>query len=558
MPTAVLTSTPTVIDNAEATTNWNGDTFALEPDIKVQGNNSVACAQTATGNNDVWVSGLSFDASAVHIRLPFNISYIGDLSGTNPCQVFISDGTNTAYYDYDISSYAGGWEQAVVYTGNTPLSGTKPTGNTTEVGIRFVTISKPRNVPANAWYDAWTYGDGYTVTGGTLGDPINWSHIAALDLISAFNIVKEIEEVYFLAGEVTIGDGVATTYFEPSGQKLQFKDLNVLSTLYKVIFFDDASAVLNVDIKGGSWGAAAAQRWQLDASNVDINAFSMTGLQMSKGAAGTAFHAGATVKSNVFDDCLQITPSTSIFQLNTVTGYTGTGAAILAPASTTNFKDNIYSDNADVTNNPSAVEFDTVETYDLSGDSFSGNDFDILNSDNAATITAGSFVVDRGYKILTVGTTDYTLIGAADNNIGTKFVATGVGTGTGTATEVLVINKTNGANPSTASNTGTNADTLFVGSVLVEITVLDQETGLPIADTARVMIQKDSDKSEVSSGAVNASGVFSYSYPGATPLDIVGWVREQSLTGTDYVQKDFSGTITTNGFTLTVNLTPVT
>jgi len=49
--------------------------------------------------------------------------------------------------------------------------------------------------------------------------------------------------------------------------------------------------------------------------------------------------------------------------------------------------------------------------------------------------TAGVFVADRLYTIVTAGTTDYTLIGAADNNVDTKFIATGVGTGTGTARE---------------------------------------------------------------------------------------------------------------------------
>jgi len=49
------------------------------------------------------------------------------------------------------------------------------------------------------------------------------------------------------------------------------------------------------------------------------------------------------------------------------------------------------------------------------------------------TVNAGSFVVGVSYEILTVGTTDFTLIGAADNNIGTEFTATGAGSGTGTA-----------------------------------------------------------------------------------------------------------------------------
>lgn len=49
------------------------------------------------------------------------------------------------------------------------------------------------------------------------------------------------------------------------------------------------------------------------------------------------------------------------------------------------------------------------------------------------TVTAGSFVVGREYKIVSVGTTDFTLIGASANTVGLWFVATGVGTGTGTA-----------------------------------------------------------------------------------------------------------------------------
>lgn len=49
--------------------------------------------------------------------------------------------------------------------------------------------------------------------------------------------------------------------------------------------------------------------------------------------------------------------------------------------------------------------------------------------------TAGTFVIGRQYKILTVGTTNFTLIGAASNTVGVNFVATGVGAGTGTATQ---------------------------------------------------------------------------------------------------------------------------
>lgn len=51
----------------------------------------------------------------------------------------------------------------------------------------------------------------------------------------------------------------------------------------------------------------------------------------------------------------------------------------------------------------------------------------------ASAVSAGSFAIGSTYRIQTVGTTDFTLIGAANNTIGTAFVARGVGAGTGTA-----------------------------------------------------------------------------------------------------------------------------
>jgi hypothetical protein len=55
----------------------------------------------------------------------------------------------------------------------------------------------------------------------------------------------------------------------------------------------------------------------------------------------------------------------------------------------------------------------------------------LLNTVGATT--AGSFVNGTAYTITSVGTTNFTLIGAASNTVGVSFVATGVGSGTGTA-----------------------------------------------------------------------------------------------------------------------------
>jgi hypothetical protein len=54
-------------------------------------------------------------------------------------------------------------------------------------------------------------------------------------------------------------------------------------------------------------------------------------------------------------------------------------------------------------------------------------------------VTAGSFTEGNTYQINSQGTTDFTLIGALNNNVGTNFVATGVGTGTGIATAIYYV-----------------------------------------------------------------------------------------------------------------------
>jgi hypothetical protein len=52
--------------------------------------------------------------------------------------------------------------------------------------------------------------------------------------------------------------------------------------------------------------------------------------------------------------------------------------------------------------------------------------------------TAGAFTIGQQYKIVSVGSTSFTSIGASANTVGTVFTATGVGTGSGTASIVWV------------------------------------------------------------------------------------------------------------------------
>lgn len=88
----------------------------------------------------------------------------------------------------------------------------------------------------------------------------------------------------------------------------------------------------------------------------------------------------------------------------------------------------------------------SYETNDIRADDLSQNlDFQsaIITCEplpsTSSTVNSGNFVVGLPYEILTVGTTDFTAIGASSNSVGVKFVATGVGTGNGTATQKSAI-----------------------------------------------------------------------------------------------------------------------
>lgn len=77
-----------------------------------------------------------------------------------------------------------------------------------------------------------------------------------------------------------------------------------------------------------------------------------------------------------------------------------------------------------------------IATYDnipSSAQPPAANDADSIMYEQGYTVTAGSFVSGKIYRIATVGTTNFTLIGAVNNTVGTHFIATGAGTGTGTA-----------------------------------------------------------------------------------------------------------------------------
>lgn len=77
---------------------------------------------------------------------------------------------------------------------------------------------------------------------------------------------------------------------------------------------------------------------------------------------------------------------------------------------------------------PYAIQSSALTTYTITAASAATSTANTSTNTVATALTAG-----KTYKIVTVGTTDFTLIGAASNTVGTIFNATAAGAGTGTA-----------------------------------------------------------------------------------------------------------------------------
>jgi hypothetical protein len=92
-------------------------------------------------------------------------------------------------------------------------------------------------------------------------------------------------------------------------------------------------------------------------------------------------------------------------------------------------------------------------------------------------VTAGAFVVGTTYTIISLGTTNFTLIGATSNTVGLTFKATGVGAGSGTAKAARTLAFANPSPSGVIKYAGEWPSTLYVTSetnpVVVEFWTYD-------------------------------------------------------------------------------------
>lgn len=146
--------------------------------------------------------------------------------------------------------------------------------------------------------------------------------------------------------------------------------------------------------------------------------------------------------------------------------------------------------------------FDSLSTIPVDGYSsldVGGSDGDQLTAAKMATGTELSLgtwlphaipptncLTGKNYQIISAGTTDWTAIGAADNNVGTQFTATGAGTGTGTCFINRMFVSTAPTTPYSPPQNGENIWTGATDTTAIKFGMDTQQCGVRLTLTTDV------------------------------------------------------------------------
>ena len=280
----------------------------------------------------------------------------------------------------------------------------------------------------------------------TSSDPVNQgdNHI---------RLIKAVLQEQF-PGSGGLGYATAITATEAELNSLHTGNITTILPAVSGYVIGANSPILVTDTLLGALGKAQGQidaRSAITGNEIVTNVQSVNGLKVSSGVIDTV---GYLTLSQSYT--IQTLGTTSNAQWNTIAGTTNVTAGSFVPGrtyvivspGTTDFT-LIGAANSTIGTSFVAIGVGSgsgtdLQTY-LIGSTFTcanigtalgnGTAFRVTNT-TAQLVTSGAFIVTATYIIQSIGTTDFTLIGAASNTIGLSFVASGAGTGTGKAYRV--------------------------------------------------------------------------------------------------------------------------
>lgn len=402
-----ITDTRAIANEADDTTGWTGNVGAGTSAPDPVESTARLGTQVSSETQDVYYT------DGTPRNLTDSLFYIWGLPGgvldttaNGGIAVILGDGTNTIAYtvggaDGSAFRHEDGpvfWQCYVIDTANPPAStraisgsaGAINFGSITQFGISYTTLAKSVGGAENCFTDISRYGgNGLIITAGTSGDPSDFSQLALADRgignQQAYGVCRRLGAGLFgLQGSLTIGDstGTSSTWFQTQSASAVFEDRGFSTTRYFFNVTGNATGATNVILgeRGGvglgSGGvnitAPTGVGGSMDASNVNIDQFSLYGCSISGFTGGVTLSSDPTnapnheVFSTSFNGCGQISIGLTEFKNNSIVGSTDPTALLLE--STASTADLAFSS----AGTGHAILIDTPGTYTFDSFTFSG------------------------------------------------------------------------------------------------------------------------------------------------------------------------------------------
>ena len=373
---------------------WAGASGAIDTEVFKQGTSSWYYQTPKNGVGDGnFTPTASIDMSAADTHLywwqkcdVFNFCELLNTGATASGLMCKIESSATDYVTWHIAgsdTWGGEWKAFTIDVNNTAntfaVVGTLNLAAVTKISwLTDNSNSGNIRIVDNTNLDAIRFGTGLTID-GTLW---NLADVAAEDNLVAnkWGILENIEGVIFSQGRLNVGNGATTTTFNSTNEVLVFRDAIVSAALYELAFAGSGLVATVESFTARASGTTDTTRFYLDASDstadVTITASAIT-------RAGLIdFSSTTDISTTVYNNCQLISPSTGIFANNTILNCLATRAVkVVASHQISNC---IFTDNVN------ATWYDTIGTYSDTGNTYTGNTFDVENSSaGLVTINAG-------------------------------------------------------------------------------------------------------------------------------------------------------------------------
>lgn len=420
----------------------------------------------------------------------------------------------------------GGWFTYAVDPTLTPDGSVGSPSTTTMVGVAVAALAQARGNPQAC--QAVRYGRGeveYTIGDSTT--PATFDGYALIDNAAAdrFNLLQEIEGGYKARGLMSFGTAATAVYFSDSNKSIVIADdLKVGSAFNKGIVTHASSELYWTNIALTNLGVVSKYTFTVNDSAItehngcvftDLGAF-IYGSNSSQSSSiyrrqALVTQGGSTFLNCIFDDSANAI-ALSVDDISLVTKSTFNGDGTTTPGH--------------------AVDLGTLGS--VGGVEITWDNI-LVNIGNQAEWTGA---VQSPTTVNTGDANSAILVNIASGNSLKISVS-----GTGTIPTVYV--------------TGGGSLEIAAGEVILRVDVEDASDGSVISEARVFLHEKGTPANVLMNQECGIDGFTSVSLTYTVDTDVVGWVREQSLTAPDYEQQDIAGTITSSGLTIAVKLQPI-